>query len=267
MRRSQSRRRSTSRSSGHTCAMSWCASSTGWACCMWVRPGITVRPALRDWSMSAMHRSSSWLAMTRDWRRSHMRISAAIWSLRERPARSLPPSSSPAISSRPRSSAVASSSSSSTGANAPVSTRYCSSLSATSMRCSSSEVSSPARARARACAREPAMSSSASRQSNCVDLLSAASSGDGPDENRPPHNARCSPSCVVPSVMVSSLSRCLAGRKRAAARGSCRGRAARLFAQRMQPPGDVPYSTSLSGTSMPLPNFTSRAAATLVGRP
>lgn len=40
MRLSQSISRCTSRISGQAWAMSWCASSTGWACCMWVRPGI-----------------------------------------------------------------------------------------------------------------------------------------------------------------------------------------------------------------------------------
>ena len=169
--------------------MSWWASRTGWACCIWVRPGITVSPACSAWPISAWTTSMICPAMKRAWRRSHMRISAAIWSLRDRPARSLPPSSSPAMSSRPRSSAVASSSSSSMGVNDPSSTERCSWSSAASIRLSSSLVSSPARPRARAWAREPAMSSSASRQSNWVDLLSRASSGEGPDENRPPHSA------------------------------------------------------------------------------
>ena len=60
------------------------------------------------------------------------------------------------------------------------------------MRLSSSAVSRPARPRARAWAREPAMSSSASRQSNCVDFDRRASSGDGPEVKRPPHRARYS---------------------------------------------------------------------------
>ena len=50
-RASQSTQRSTSRSSGHACASRWCASSTGCACCRCVRPGIGASPAavgLRD---------------------------------------------------------------------------------------------------------------------------------------------------------------------------------------------------------------------------
>ena len=192
MRLSQSISRCTSRISGQAWAMSWCASSTGWACCMWVRPGITVRPAFSLCSIRALTRSSRSPAITREWRRNHMRIRQAIWSLRERPALSLPPSSSPAMSIRPRSRAVASSSSSSMGAKEPSSTWRWSVSSASSMRCSSSAVRSPARPRARAWAREPAMSSSTKRQSNCVDLDSRANSGDGPDVKRPPHRARCS---------------------------------------------------------------------------
>src|SRR5690625_146346 len=51
--------------------------------------------------------------------------------------------------------------------------------------CSSSK--SPARCRTRACAREPAMSCRASRQSKCVDFESAANASAGPPLKRPPH--------------------------------------------------------------------------------
>src|SRR5690625_2109667 len=46
---------------------------------------------------------------------------------------------------------------------------------------------SPARCRTRACAREPAMSCRASRQSKCVDFESAANASAGPPLKRPPH--------------------------------------------------------------------------------
>ena len=45
--RDQSRRRSRSRTSGQACASRWCASSTGCACCRWVRPGMTARRVRR----------------------------------------------------------------------------------------------------------------------------------------------------------------------------------------------------------------------------
>src|SRR5690625_6231400 len=51
--------------------------------------------------------------------------------------------------------------------------------------CSSSK--SPARCRTRACAREPAMSCRASRQSKCVDFDKAAKASAGPPLKRPPH--------------------------------------------------------------------------------
>ena len=67
-RASQSRSRSTSRSSGQACASRWWASSTGWACCRWVRPGHDARPVgarcSRAWAASASTRSSTWPATT-----------------------------------------------------------------------------------------------------------------------------------------------------------------------------------------------------------
>ena len=38
-----------SRNSGQTWASRWCATRTGWACCMWVRPGMTASPARLAW--------------------------------------------------------------------------------------------------------------------------------------------------------------------------------------------------------------------------
>ena len=46
-RASQSRSRSTSRSSGHAWASRWCDRSTGWACWRCVRPGITISSGAR----------------------------------------------------------------------------------------------------------------------------------------------------------------------------------------------------------------------------
>ena len=57
--------------------------------------------------------------LIRAWSRRYIRNRVATWSLRERPARSLPPSSAPARSIRPRSSAVCTSSSASAGRKAP----------------------------------------------------------------------------------------------------------------------------------------------------
>ena len=90
--------------------------------------------------------------------RSHIRNSVATWSLRDRPARSLPPSSGPARSIRPRSSAVCTSSSATTGVNAPDATSAARESSPASMPVSSSSVSSFALCSTLACARDPAMS-------------------------------------------------------------------------------------------------------------
>ena len=92
-------------------------------------------------------------------RRRYIRTSVAIWSLRDRPARSLPPRSAPARSISPRSSAVCTSSSSSTGRKSPAATSARSRSSASTMPSSSSSDSSPAACRTRACATEPEMSS------------------------------------------------------------------------------------------------------------
>src|SRR5581483_8099255 len=126
--------------------------------------------------------------MIRAWSRRYIRPSVAIWSLRERPARSLPPSSGPSRSSRPRSSAVCTSSSATVPVKAPDSTSASSRSSPSSIRVSSSSVSSPALCSTRAWAREPAMSYGASRQSKCTDAESAASASDGPSAKRPPHS-------------------------------------------------------------------------------
>ena len=53
---------------------------------------------------------------------------------------------------------------------------------------SSSSVSSSARCRALACARDPATSYGASLQSKCVDRLSVKSASAGSPPNRPPHS-------------------------------------------------------------------------------
>ena len=114
-RRSQSRSRSTSRSSACACAARWCASNTGWACCRWVRPGIGAPGWASACASSASTTSSTPAPIRRAASRSHIRNRVATWSLRERPARSLPPSSGPARSIRPRSSAECTSSSSGRG--------------------------------------------------------------------------------------------------------------------------------------------------------
>src|SRR5690554_6503977 len=87
---------------------------------------------------------------------------------------------------RPRSSAVCTSSSSSRGPKAPERTSASSRSRASSMPASSASSSRPAWCSTRACAWDPATSTSARRQSNWVDLLSAASAPLGPPANRPP---------------------------------------------------------------------------------
>ena len=125
---------------------------------------------------------------SRAWSRRYIRNSVAIWSLRDRPARSRPPTSAPARSISPRSSAVCTSSSSVAGpegAGRDVGGQL------VQPRQHRGEVgvveqarprAAPGRARA-----SPAMSYCASRQSKWVDLLRAASASAGPPAKRPPH--------------------------------------------------------------------------------
>ena len=119
--------------------------------------------------------------------RRYIRNSVAIWSLRERPARSRPPTSAPTRSMRPRSSAVCTSSSPSAGRNAPAATSSPSRSRPSSIAASVASSSSPAACSTRAWARDPAMSCGASRQSKWVDLDRAARASAGPPANRPPH--------------------------------------------------------------------------------
>ncbi len=77
-----------------------------------------LRPARRGLSTSSRTRS----AITVAWSRRYILNSVAIWSLRERPARSRPPSSGPSRSSSPRSRAEWTSSSSGCAVNSPDST-------------------------------------------------------------------------------------------------------------------------------------------------
>ena len=101
MRLSQSISRCTSRISGQAWAMSWCASSTGWACCMWVRPGITVRPAPAWTSPACPRRSSSGTPRSSPSSSSTTAIPPAPPSCRRRRTRISPssPAASPADSS------------------------------------------------------------------------------------------------------------------------------------------------------------------------
>ena len=122
MRSSHWRSRSASRDRDWTWASTWWAKSTGWACWRWVRPGM----ATSGWA-SARPTSASWRSairppMIRAWSRRYIRKSVATWSLRDRPARSLPPRSGPSRSSRPRSRAVCTSSSAMVPTKAPSAT-------------------------------------------------------------------------------------------------------------------------------------------------
>ena len=96
----------TSRSSGQAWASRWWDSSTGCADCRWVRPGIgDAEVALGLRARAPRPRRSDLGDHPRARRAGSSRIRVAIWSLRERPARSRPPSSAPTRSIRPRSSA------------------------------------------------------------------------------------------------------------------------------------------------------------------
>ena len=157
-RASQSRSRATSRTSGQAWAIRWWLSSTGWACWRWVRPGMIAPRCCSAWSAIASTRSSTRPATTWAWSRRNTLNRVAIWSLRLRPARSLPPRSGPTRSTRAPSRAPWTSSSESWGSSSPASTRRSSSSMPASSSSSSASVSRPAACRARACAREPSRS-------------------------------------------------------------------------------------------------------------
>ena len=82
-------------------------------------------------------------AIVRAWRRRYMRGRVAIWSLRDRPARNLPPSSGPTRSMRMRSSAPCTSSSDSEGDTFPAATSSRSAVRATTISAVSASVSKP----------------------------------------------------------------------------------------------------------------------------
>ncbi len=185
---SRSAMRWRSRTSGQACARSWCDRRTGWACCMCVRPGMGTPRCVDAWSARACATPTTSPRNVAIASRRYIRTSVAIWSLRERPARSRPPSSAPSRSVRPRSKAPWTSSSVGSGPKAPDSTSVARPSIPARSPDSSSSVSSPAPLSARACAREPARSYSASLQSNCVDCDSANIASAGPPANRPPQS-------------------------------------------------------------------------------
>ena len=101
-RRRASANRSRSRASMNTYARRWWASSTGCARCRWVYPGIGLvrwRSACST-SAACTSRSARRIASISD--RSQSRMSSAIWSFRERPVWSFPPTA-PTFSIRRRS--------------------------------------------------------------------------------------------------------------------------------------------------------------------
>ncbi len=79
-------------------------SSTGWACCRCVRPGITAPRCASACVASASITIRRSAANDPSSERRYSRTRVAIWSLRERPARSRPPNSGPTRSISPRSS-------------------------------------------------------------------------------------------------------------------------------------------------------------------
>ena len=115
-RASQSRSRSTSRTSGQAWASRWWASSTGCACWRWVRPGMTApRCALGLVGERVDEVEHAGRRRPGAWSRRNTLNSVATWSLRLRPARSRPPRSGPTSSSSSRSSAPWTSSSDGSG--------------------------------------------------------------------------------------------------------------------------------------------------------
>ena len=157
-RASQSRSRPTSRTSGQACAIRWWLSSTGCACCRWVRPGITAPWCRSAWSAIASARSSTRPATVRAWSRRKTLKSVAIWSLRLRPARSLPPRSAPTCSTSAPSSAPCTSSSCGPGSSSPARRGGRARRCRPSSPSRSASVSRPAACSTRACAREPSRS-------------------------------------------------------------------------------------------------------------
>ena len=192
--------RSTSRSSGQACASRWCASSTGWACCRWVRPGIAAPGWAAAWATGRRRRPAP---RRRPPERARAGTSAPAWRsgrcasgrpaagrrARGRPVRS---ARAPAPRARPRRPARA---------EAPDAT----SASSTSRAAASPPVPrrrAGRRLSTRACAREPSMSCRASRQSKWVTADSAASASAGAPANRPPHSAPA----LVPRLLSAAIS-------------------------------------------------------------
>ena len=154
----QSRKRSRSRTSGHACACRWWASSTGCACCRCVRPGMTASGCASACATSASTTRRMSRAIVREWSSRYIRTSVAIWSLRLRPALSLPPSSGPTSAMSACSSAPCTSSSCGPACSVPSVMARARPSSPSCIARSSSAVRYPAEARAFACACEPAMS-------------------------------------------------------------------------------------------------------------
>src|SRR5713226_3049112 len=200
---SQSRSLPTSRQNAWTCASSWWANSTGWACCRCVIPGTGVPDCRSAWPISAVSSSASREVISRAWSRKYSRRSVAIWSLRLRPARSLPPSA-PTRSSSPRSRAVCTSSSPAVGRKLPARHACPRSSSAASRRVISMSVSSPALCSTRACALDASRSYGASRQSNWTLTDSRVSASAGPDSNRPPQSLIEAPGLIAEPASLSA---------------------------------------------------------------
>ena len=187
---------------------------------MCVRPGIGASRVRSGLVRERVDDVSTPAARARASSRRYIRTSVAIWSLRERPARSLPPRAEPTRSINPRSRAVCTSSSSAPGVNAPEATSSARPSNPPCIASSSASSSRPAACSTRACAWDPAMSYGASRQSKW-----------------------CSPT----------------------ARPARRPAPPRT----VRPTGSADRAAQASGVprSTPLPNRTSRAAASLAVRP
>ena len=181
-------------------------------------PGESQSRWASAWSASASCRSptasASWVQASLR----YSRRSLAIWSLRDRPARSLPPTA-PRCSTSHRSIAPWTSSSSGSKGNSPAANSVAHSSIPRRRVAASSGSSTPMRCSSRTCARDPARSWRQSATSKDVDTPSCQAASSGPCSNRPPHRRPVE----VASDDIVTAPGCRRGRGRARPTSSAAG--------------------------------------------